>query len=570
MSIKVGQIGKGSFGSKILSKLELIEGVEIEWVLGSKDQWWNYEAEWVIIASPSEFHYEQAKHFLKKGMNVFCEKPAAFNYEAVEELYKLASDNNCLFYVDDVLIYEHITHTNKFSYKKWGYAYSNILDRIAYHHFYLIYTVDMDTKFKLNVLKNERLEKEFTLKFGKQLYHFDYNFYWYKKKTHNIEPTTGTDALETMLTSVLNSEADFIGNRERTIFATKIVQKLKPLLYGKVAIVGAGIYGTTAAIKLADKGYHVDLFEKYDNILSATSGINQYRVHRGYHYPRSKETILSCKDNESSFIKYYNAAIINDVEHYYSIATEDSFTTPRDYLHVLDDCRLQWEIVDPMPNCDLTVKIKESLYAPDALRKICMDRIRACNINLFLNSKVNSLDELSEYKYKVISTYSSLNDFDKVQKDYQFELCEKPLFILPNKYKNKSIVVMDGPFMCFDPYGFTKYHVGGNVVHAIHSSNIGKKAIVPPAYKNYINKGIIKDPKLTNVPRFIESAKKFFPDIEKAIHVGSMYTVRTVLPNKDDTDARPTIVDFKDDTIVLFSGKVGNCVAAAEQIASKV
>jgi hypothetical protein len=570
MSIKVGQIGKGSFGSKILSKLELIEGVEIEWVLGSKDQWWNYEAEWVIIASPSEFHYEQAKHFLKKGMNVFCEKPAAFNYEAVEELYKLASDNNCLFYVDDVLIYEHITHTNKFSYKKWGYAYSNILDRIAYHHFYLIYTVDMDTKFKLNVLKNERLEKEFTLKFGKQLYHFDYNFDWYKKKTHNIEPTTGTDALETMLTSVLNSEADFIGNRERTIFATKIVQKLKPLLYGKVAIVGAGIYGTTAAIKLADKGYHVDLFEKYDNILSATSGINQYRVHRGYHYPRSKETILSCKDNESSFIKYYNAAIINDVEHYYSIATEDSFTTPRDYLHVLDDCRLQWEIVDPMPNCDLTVKIKESLYAPDALRKICMDRIRACNINLFLNSKVNSLDELSEYKYKVISTYSSLNDFDKVQKDYQFELCEKPLFILPNKYKNKSIVVMDGPFMCFDPYGFTKYHVGGNVVHAIHSSNIGKKAIVPPAYKNYINKGIIKDPKLTNVPRFIESAKKFFPDIEKAIHVGSMYTVRTVLPNKDDTDARPTIVDFKDDTIVLFSGKVGNCVAAAEQIASKV
>jgi hypothetical protein len=570
MSIKVGQIGKGSFGSKILSKLELIEGVEIKWVLGSKDQWWNYEAEWVIIASPSEFHYEQAKHFLKKGMNVFCEKPAAFNYEAVEELYKLASDNNCLFYVDDVLIYEHITHTNKFSYKKWGYAYSNILDRIAYHHFYLIYTVDMDTKFKLNVLKNERLEKEFTLKFGKQLYHFDYNFDWYKKKTHNIEPTTGTDALETMLTAVLNSEADFIGNRERTIFATKIVQKLKPLLYGKVAIVGAGIYGTTAAIKLADKGYHIDLFEKYDNILSATSGINQYRVHRGYHYPRSKETILSCKDNESSFIKYYNAAIINDVEHYYSIATEDSFTTPRDYLHVLDECKLQWEIVDPMPNCDLTVKIKESLYAPDALRKICMDRIRACNINLFLNSKVNSLDELSEYKYKVISTYSSLNDFDKVEKDYQFELCEKPLFILPNKYKNKSIVVMDGPFMCFDPYGFTKYHVGGNVVHAIHSSNIGKKAIVPPAYKNYINKGIIKDPKLTNVPRFIESAKKFFPDIEKAIHVGSMYTVRTVLPNKDDTDARPTIVEFKDDTIVLFSGKVGNCVAAAEEIASKV
>jgi len=570
MSIRVGQIGKGKFGSKILSKLKLIEGVEIEWVLGSKDQWWNYESEWVVIASPSEFHYEQAKHFLTKGTNVFCEKPAAFNYEAVEELYKLANDNSCLFYVDDVLNYEHITHTNKFTYKKWGYAYSNILDRIAYHHFYLIYTAGIGTKFKLNIIKNEKLEKEFTLKFGKELYHFDYNFDWYKKKTHNIEPTTNTDALETMLTAVLTSEADFTGNYYRTIFATKIVQKLKPLLYGKVAVIGAGIYGTTAAIKLADKGYHVDLFEKQDNILSATSGINQYRVHRGYHYPRSKDTIMSCKDNESSFIKYYNAAIINDVEHYYSIASEDSLTTPRDYLHTLDECNLNWEIVDPMPNCDLTVKVSESLYAPDPLRKICMDRIKACNINLLLNSKVNTLEELSDYKYKVISTYSSLNDFDKVKKNYQYELCEKPLFILPNRYKNKSIVVMDGPFMCFDPYGFTKFHVGGNVVHAIHSSNIGEEAIVPPAYRDYINKGIIKDPKLTNVPRFIESAKRFFPDIDKAIHVGSMYTVRTVLPNKDDTDARPTIVEFKDDTIVLFSGKIGNCVAAAEEIASKV
>ena len=570
MSIRVGQIGKGKFGSKILSKLNIIDGIEVVWTLGSKDEWWNYQADWVVIASPSEFHYEQAKHFLSEGVNVFCEKPAAFNYEAVEELYKLANDNKCLFYVDDVLMYEHITFTKHFRYNKWGRSFSNILDRIAYHHFYLIYNNQIDTKFKLSIIKNKNLEKEFTLKFGKDLFHFDYNFDWYKKKSHNIEPTSDKDALESMLTAVLHSEADFNGNRDRTIFATKIVQKLKPLLYGKVAVIGAGIYGTTAAIKLADKGYHVDLFEKNDNILSATSGINQYRVHRGYHYPRSKDTILSCKNNESSFVKYYNASVINNAEHFYSIASEDSLTTPRDYLHTLDECGLQWTIVDPMPNCDLTVKVQESLYAPDALRKICMDRIKACNINLLLNSKIESLDELSEYKYKVISTYSSLNDFDKDKKDYQFELCEKPLFILPNKYKNKSIVVMDGPFMCFDPYGFTKYHVAGNVVHAIHSSNIGKEAIIPPAYRKYINKGIIKDPKLTNVPRFIESAKKFFPDIDKAIHVGSMFTIRTVLPNKDKTDARPTIVDFKDDTIVLFSGKIGNCVAAAEQIASKV
>ena len=79
--IKVGQIGKGIFGNKILSKLKNIPNVSIEWVYGSKDKWWEStdDLDWVVIASPNEFHYEQAKHFLKKGVNVFCEKPATLS-----------------------------------------------------------------------------------------------------------------------------------------------------------------------------------------------------------------------------------------------------------------------------------------------------------------------------------------------------------------------------------------------------------------------------------------------------------------------------------------------------------
>ena len=72
MAIKVGQIGKGAFGSKILDKLSKLEDVEIVWVLGSKEKWLKYEADWIIIASPSEFHYEQSKYFLSKGLNVFA------------------------------------------------------------------------------------------------------------------------------------------------------------------------------------------------------------------------------------------------------------------------------------------------------------------------------------------------------------------------------------------------------------------------------------------------------------------------------------------------------------------
>ena len=39
-----------------------------------------------------------------------------------------------------------------------------------------------------------------------------------------------------------------------------------------------------------------------------------------------------------------------------------------------------------------------------------------------------------------------------------------------------------------------------------------------------------------------ESGKTFLPDLVHAEHLGSMYTIRTVLPNLESTDARPTIV----------------------------
>ena len=46
---------------------------------------------------------------------------------------------------------------------------------------------------------------------------------------------------------------------------------------------------------------------------------------------------------------------------------------------------------------------------------------------------------------------------------------------LPEQFKNKSVVVLDGPFTCIDPYGNTDYHVMGNVVHAIHDTMVGER-----------------------------------------------------------------------------------------------
>jgi len=49
-----------------------------------------------------------------------------------------------------------------------------------------------------------------------------------------------------------------------------------------------------------------------------------------------------------------------------------------------------------------------------------------------------------------------------------------------------------------------------------------------------------------------------------------MYTIRTVLPHKDETDERPTIVTRQGDDYILFSSKVGNCVNAASEVISMI
>jgi len=571
--IKIGQIGKGGFGNKILSKLKKIPHVSVEWVYGSQDKWWksDVDLDWVIIASPNEFHYEQAKHYLQKGVNVFCEKPGTLSTHSLLELKSLSELKDVCFYIDDVLTYEDILPINDFIYKKWGGLSANIIDRMAYHHFYLTHDMIGESDgipSNINVITNDLRHKIFEVEFDDLKFRYEYDFGWFEKKIHNITPRFSGDALENMLIKVLHKDVDFESNHRRSIFATRLSSHVKTKLYGKCAVVGGGIYGVTVATKLKVSGYDVDLYEKHSDLLRGASGINQYRLHRGYHYPRSFDTVESCKVNEDSFIKYYNQSIVNgDIEHYYAIASEESLVTPKQYLTTLDKAGLEWEIVDSFPNCDLTVKVDEKLYDPDILRSISKKRLYGNGINIHLSKKV---DKLTDYRHTVYSTYSSLNNFTDKKRDYQFELCEKPLFKLPKKYKNKSIVIMDGPFMCFDPYSDTEYHLAGNVVHAIHSTNIGKRAKIPAAYKKYLDNGIIKDSKYTNIDKFIESAKKFFPNIEEIEYVGSMYTIRTVLPNKDDTDERPTIVTEQGSDYILFSSKVGNCVNAASKVISMI
>jgi len=332
----------------------------------------------------------------------------------------------------------------------------------------------------------------------------------------------------------------------------------------------------TAAWILAKEVFKVDLYEKNKDVFMATSGINQFRLHRGYHYPRSIETIIACKEGEKKFREIYPEVVIDDPhEHYYAIAKEESFLNAEQCFKVWSECGLKYEETNlgilNKKTLEKCVRVEESIIDPFKFKETCLKRCKKYGVNIILNKKVD-YNDVKDYDLIVAATYahnnSLMKDIPNVRKDYQFELVEKMILKLPERFKNMSVVIQDGPFCCIDPFGRTGLFLMGNVTHAIHHSNIGKAPEIPEEYMGILNNGIIKNPKITKIKQFLDSAEKFFPGVkEQAEHIGSMYTIRTVIPHREYDDARPTIVEKINDQIVsVFSGKIPTCIDAAEEV----
>jgi hypothetical protein len=75
-----------------------------------------------------------------------------------------------------------------------------------------------------------------------------------------------------------------------------------------IYIVGAGWYGCHIAMELLRQqahGHEIRLVDKANAFFTGSSARNQNRLHLGYHYPRSEETIQECRDGFTAFKTTY-------------------------------------------------------------------------------------------------------------------------------------------------------------------------------------------------------------------------------------------------------------------------
>ena len=576
-NMRFGLIGSGGTYGPRLTKYLSIFG-ELCWVSNGSDcAWPEHKIDWVFIASPNLYHYEQAKYFLNSGVNVFLEKPATLSSVSLEDLILIAKNNNVHLYVDDVFLFRNdiilpkkLNLNEKMFWSKTAGKAGALLDRLTYHHLYLLKNITKDNSDIKNIVVHNKKSKLID-------FSFDYNGSTINAKYEDhatvainvflnvlIESNAGI-AIKSMLEQLISGKADFTNNNATALWVLRQLSELKNRLQPRMAVVGAGLFGCTAALELSAAGYQVDLLEKHHEIIQEASAINQYRVHRGYHYPRSDATVSECLNAIPLFMKSYGMAIMKHEvkESFYAIASKDSKVSADEYLDFLKRHDLEYEIIESLPNTDLTVRVREDLFDPEKIKNIIADRLFGSGVSVHCGVEVAD-KMLDKYDGAVIATYSRQNTFAKHASIYQFELVEKPIFQLPEQYRGRSVVILDGPFLCIDPYSDTPYHVMGNVVHAIHHANTGEAPVIPPGYEDVLNKGVIKKPSMSKVNKFLDAAKEFFPEIEQSDHIGSMFTIRTVLPYRDSDDARPTIVDWlAPNKVGIFAGKICHSVAAA-------
>jgi glycine/D-amino acid oxidase-like deaminating enzyme len=338
----------------------------------------------------------------------------------------------------------------------------------------------------------------------------------------------------------------------------------------RIAVAGAGVYGSTIALRLAGEGHRVTLYDPL-GVLRAASAINQCRIHAGYHYPRSPETIAETLQARAEFLSTFAPAVVRGTRHYYAIPREGSRTSPAAYEQVLDRHGLPYRRVSPrwMDSgfIEACYEVEESLYDPALLRRLLVRRLAAAGVAQ-VRRRLGSADE-RRYDRVVYATYGIAGGRPLLFERVQLQVAEKVLVDLPASLRRVSLVVIDGPFTAFDPYGRGPRSLFGSALHTNHWKVFDPARAVPPRYRRLLNGSGFRPVAFTHFEAMRRDAALAVPLVARARYVGSRFTLRLV-EHDPKGDRRILRVVSRGKQIHVFSAKVVSATKAARLVAEMV
>ncbi len=338
----------------------------------------------------------------------------------------------------------------------------------------------------------------------------------------------------------------------------------------KIAVAGAGIYGATIAIRLAEAGHRVTLFDPL-GILRAASAINQFRIHSGYHYPRSPETIRETLEARAEFTAAFASAILRGSQHFYAIPKAGSQTSPELFEQVMTrhevffkPCKPAWIDFAFIDRC---YAVDEQIYDPDILRATVEARIAALGIPFAQREFTGEMR--GEYDFVIRACYG-LGPSRGQFKIAKYQVAEKILIELPAELRGISLVVIDGPFTAFDPYGSSGQAQFGSAKHTNHWTTTDPFAAVPEPYAGLLNALEFAPFADTRFAAMRQDSALAVPTSQNAKYLGSRFTMRVVENNPAEDRRTLLIQESAPGELHVFSGKVVSAVKAARLICERV
>lgn len=337
-------------------------------------------------------------------------------------------------------------------------------------------------------------------------------------------------------------------------------------------IIGAGMYGLYSALYCAKKGESVLIIEKEKSAFNRATYINQARVHKGYHYPRSITTAAKSAAYFDRFNEDYGFCINKKFEKIYATSDKFSWTDGPRFNKFCNAVKIPCTKIEPTEifkkdMVDGAFITEEYTYDAKILNEYFLNELEKFdNVKILYGTIIKEImkkdDAYSlltlkqEYttNFLLNCTYASINqilDMLNYEKfNIKYELCEIILCRVNDKLKDRGITVMDGPFFSIMPFGKTGYHSLTSVTFTPHIACFDDLPNFPcqefsDGYCDSKNLGNCNECKAKPISAWIymsNLAKKYLRDDYHFEYIDSLYSIKPILKSSEIDDSRPTVI----------------------------
>ena len=356
----------------------------------------------------------------------------------------------------------------------------------------------------------------------------------------------------------------------------------------RIAVIGGGIFGVTAAVELAKELHAVTLFEKNPSILQGATPRSQNRLHLGLHYPRdlatARQSILGFKE----FGHVFGDAVYGGFPNYYAISNHASKVDPSEFVGFCALAGIKIDSVTDGPVLPNGVKVKnisglwtcgEGVIDMKVLREILEDMLAKQKIEVQLGTEVSRLVE-TDNGWILESKTGTLGQFDLVVRcTYSSDLIEmhsrsfvpfprifhKTLIqVVESKQNRFGITIIDGDFLTVLPHGFSK-----KLLSYGPSISTRQKA------ESYSRPVDWVDSSEADIMDFQSQMKKridyWLEDWDYEITSEYLETIRTIEVGVESTDRRTSHVKISAPRLIeVWSGKIDHAVEISKLIPKMV